>query len=245
MTITQKQRFFSVDISEYEQQFAILDVVAIVKRKLAASAANTMVSDIINGDTATGANTNINYIVGTPPATSSYLAADGLLKKSFGDATAFDAGTLAFTDSLTMLKALGFNGADKGNLIWLNSLYAEIGWLGVDEFARQYYNGVGSTTITGKLPTILGIANKAERWLGEANAAGKVDAATPANNTKGRSVIAHKAAVQWGTNGDYYMEIHRVPGSGYQVIGWYFMGHAIAGNAEVGAPTVASLFNIS
>lgn len=245
VTITQKQRFFSVDISEYEQQFAILDVVAIVKRKLAASAANTMVSDIINGDVATGANTNINYIVGTPPANSSYLAADGLLKQSFDDSTAFDAGTLAFTDSLTMLKALGFNGADKGNLIWLNSLYAEIGWLGVDEFARQYYNGVGSTTITGKLPTILGIANKAERWLGEANAAGKVDAATPANNTKGRSVIAHKAAVQWGTNGDYYMEIYRVPGSGYQVIGWYFMGHAIAGNAEVGAPTVASLYNIS
>jgi hypothetical protein len=244
VTITQKQRFFSVDISEYEQQFAILDVVAIVKRKLAASAANTQVSDIINGDTATALNTNINLIDGTPAGTESYLAADGLYKKSIGDSTNFDAGTLAFTDALTMLKSLGFNAADKSNLIWLNSLYAEIGWLGVDEFSRQYYNGITSTAITGKLPSILGLGNKSERWLGEANAAGKVSG-TGSNNTKGRTIVAHKAAVQWGSNGDYYMEIYRVPGSGYQVIGWYFMGHAIAGSTEIGAPTVASLYNIS
>lgn len=244
VTITQKQRFFSVDISEYEQQFAILDVVAIVKRKLAASAANTQVSDIINGDTATALNTNINLIDGTPAGTESYLAANGLYKQSITDSTNIDAGTLAFADALTLLKSLGFNGSDKSNLIWLNSLYAEIGWLGVDEYARQYYNGISSTAITGKLPSILGIANKSERWLGEANAVGKVSG-TGSNNTKGRTIVAHKAAVQWGSNGDYYMEIYRVPGSGYQVIGWYFMGHAIAGNTEIGAPTVASLYNIS
>lgn len=244
VTIEQKQRFFSVDISEHEQQFAITDVVALVKRKLAASSANTMVSDILNGDTATAENTNINLIDGTPAATSSYLAADGLRKQAFTDSTASDAGTFAFADYLTLIKALGFNGSNKQDLVFIHSLNAEVAALGIDEFRQTYINGLASSAITGKLPNFLGAGVTTDRFLGEANTAGKVSA-TGSNNVKGQIVAAHKMAVQWGTNGEYYMEIYRVPGSGYQVIGWYFAGHAIAGLTEVGAPTVASLYNIA
>jgi hypothetical protein len=244
VTIEQKQRFFSVDISEYEQTFAITDVVALVKRKLAASSANTMVSDVLNGDTVATANTNINLIDGTPAATNSYLAANGLRKQAFTDSTATDAGTFAFADYLTLIKALGFNASNKQDLVFIHSLNAEVAALGIDEFRQAYVNGQLSSAITGKLPNFLGASVTTDRFLGEANTAGKVSA-TPANNVKGQVVCAHKMAVQWGTNGDYYMEIYRVPGSGYQVIGWYFMGHAIAGLTEIGAPTVSSLYNIA
>lgn len=244
VTIEQKQRFFSVDISEYEQQFAITDVVALVKRKLAQSAANTMASDILNGDTVLTANTNINLIDGTPAATNSYTAADGLRKQAFTDSTAIDAGTLGFADYLAAVKALGFNGSNKQDLVFIHSLGAEVAALGVSEFLQAYISGQLSTAITGKLPNFLGASIATERWLGEANTAGKISA-TPANNVKGQIVCAHKMAVQWGSSGDYYMEIYRVPGSGYQVIGWYFAGHAIAGSTAVGAPTVSSLYNIS
>jgi hypothetical protein len=174
----------------------------------------------------------------------SYLAADGLVKKSFSETTAFDAGTLAFADYLTILKALGYNGADKENLLFVHSIGAEVAALGITEFLNAYVNGQLSTAITGKLPRFLGANTTTDRLLADANTAGKVSV-TPANNTKGRTVLAHKMAVQWGTNGDYYMEIYRVPGSGYQVIGWYFSGHAIAGTAEVGTPLVSTLYNIS
>jgi len=244
VSITQKQRFFSVDISEYEQQFAITDVVALVKRKLATSAANTMVSDIINGDTVLTANTNINLIDGTPTGSESYTAANGLRKQAFTDSTATDAGTFGFTDYLTLIKSLGFNGSNKQDLVFIHSLGAEVAALGLDEFRQAYVSGQISSAITGKLPNFLGASIATDRFLGEANTAGKVSA-TPANNVKGQVVAAHKMAVQWGSNGDYYMEIYRVPGSGYQVIGWYFAGHAIAGNTEIGAPTVASLYNIA
>jgi hypothetical protein len=244
VTIEQKQRFFSVDISEHEQRFAVTDVVALIKRKLAASAANTMVSDIINGDTVLTANTNINLIDGTPSGSESYTAANGLRKQAFTDSTATDAGTLAFADYLTLVKALGFNASSKQDLLFLHSLNAEVAALGIDEFRQAYVNGQLSSAITGKLPNFLGASIATDRFLGEANTAGKVSA-TPANNVKGQIVCAHKMAVQWGTSGEYYMEVYRVPGSGYQVIGWYFAGHAIAGTTEIGAPTVASLFNVS
>lgn len=242
--IVQKQRFFSVDISEYEQQFAVLDVVALVKRKLAQSAANTQASDILNGDIVTAATGNVNSVDAAPAGNESFLAADGLVKKAFSEATTFDAGTLAFDDYLSPLNALGYNGADKENLIYIHSTRAETAGLAVPDFRQAYINGQLSTALTGKLPKFLGASIHTDRLLKEANATGKVSV-TPANNSKGRCAVAHKMAVQWGTNGDYYMEIYRVPGSGYQVIGWYFSGHAIAGTAEVGTPLTALLYNIS
>ena len=108
VTLQQKEFWMTVDISEYEARFAILDVIALIKQKLAASAANTQVSMILNGDTATGANTNINCIDGTPVGTEAFLGFDGLRKTaiSVGSSLAFDAGTFGFANYLAMLKAL-------------------------------------------------------------------------------------------------------------------------------------------
>ena len=244
VTITQKQRFFSVDISEYEQQFAILDVVALIKRKLALSSANTMASDIINGDTVLTANTNINLIDGTPGGTESYTAANGLVKQAFTDGTTTDGGTLDFADFTTMLSKLGYLAANKADVLFLMSVLAETTALNVSEFKSAYLSGQLSSAITGKLPNFLGASYKPDRFLGEANTAGKVSA-TGSNNVKGRIVCAHRSAVQWGTSGDYMMEVYRVPGVGYQVIGWYFSGHAIAGLTELGQASVSLAYNLS
>lgn len=244
VTITQKQRFFSVDISEYEQQFAILDVVALIKRKLAISSANTLVSDVINGDTVLTANTNINLIDGTPAGTESYTGANGMRKQAITDSTATDAGTLDFADYITMIQNLGYLGADKSNLLFIQSLIAEVKALNISEFKSAYLSGQMSSAITGKLPNFLGASYATDRFMPETNATGKVSA-TGSNNTKGEIVCCHRSAVQWGTNGDYYMEIFRVPGAGYQVIGWYFSGHAIAGLTELGCASVSSAYNLS
>ncbi len=244
VTLTQKQRFFSVDISEYEQQFAILDVVALIKRKMALSSANTMVSDVLNGDTVLTANTNINLIDGTPAGTESYTGANGLRKQAITDSTATDAGALDFADYITMIQKLGYLGANKSDLLFIHSLIAEVKALNISEFKSAYLSGQLSSAITGKLPNFLGASYTTDRFMPETDATGKVSA-TGSNNTKGEIVCCHRSAVQWGTNGDYYMEVWRVPGSGYQVIGWYFSAHAIAGLTELGCASVSSAYNLS
>ena len=246
VTIQQKERWFTVDTSEAEAQFAIVDVVALIKRKLAVSAANTIVSDIINGDTVTAATTNINLIDGTPGGTESYLGADGLRKTAIaaGASQSFDAGTFDFSDYLTLLKALGVNASNRQDVAFIHSVGAEIAALGVTEFKQAYLNGINSSAMTGRIPSILGANLYIDRWLTEANAAGKISA-TPANNVKGQILAVNKYAVQHGSSGDYNLEIYRVPGKGYQIIGWYFYGHAIADKLAGTAPTVSHLYNIS
>lgn len=243
--IVQKERYFSVDISEYESRFSVVDLSAIIKRRLAESAANTQISDAVNGDTATGANTNVNLIDGTPAGTESYLGADGLRKKALASAaTSFDAGTLAFADFLSLVSALGENAADADALVWLFGTSSHVSALALDEFKNAYINGVASSALTGNVPAFLGASVVKTRWLQKSNAVGKISA-TPANNTKGTVLLAHRAALQYGYNGDYAIEVYRVPGKGYQLIGYYFSGHAIASSIAGSDPTVAALYNIS
>lgn len=91
VTLTQKKFLFSVDVSDEEVRFVnVLDVLATIQRKLADSSARTQISAIINGDTDTTANTNINLIDGTPAGTEHYLAGDGLRKTAFSTSAAFD-----------------------------------------------------------------------------------------------------------------------------------------------------------
>lgn len=243
VTIQQKERFFSVDISEYELRFAVVDLLAIIKKKLADSVANTMLSDFINGDTVLTANTNINLIDGTPTGTESYTGADGLRKTAFANSKAYDVGTLDFADYITLLGALG-NNATNEDIVYIHSVIARNAALGISEFKQAYINGVNSSAITGRVPNFLGASVADTRWLPSANTAGKVSA-TPANNTKGSILAVHKAAVQHGTNGDYNIEVYRVPGKGLQVIGYYFYGHAINSSLAGTDSTVALGYNIS
>lgn len=245
VSIVQKERWFTVDVAEHEVRFAtVVDILSMIKTKLAISAGNTIVSDIINGDTATGANTNVNIIDGTPAVDDSFIAADGLVKNAFTNSTAYDAGTYDFSDYLTLLKALGTNASQRDDTIFIHSLNAEVAALGLAEFKQAYLSGEASSAITGKLPKFLGANYTTDRWLKEANAAGKVSA-TPANNVKGRILYCTKYAVQHGSNGEYLIEIFRVPGRGYQVIGYYFYGHAIASKLAGDDNTTALLYNIS
>lgn len=243
VTITQKERYFTIDISEYELRFAVVDLVAIVKDRLAKSAANTMISDFLNGDVATAANTNINLIDGTPASTASYLGADGLRKTAFAQSNAFDVGVLDFADYITLLNALGNNGVTE-DIAYIHSIGARNAALNVAEFKQAYINGVNSTALTGVVPNVMGANIYADRWLPASNATGRISG-TPANNTRGSILAVHKTALQWGTNGDYNIEVYRVPGKGLQVIGYYFYGHAVASNLAGQDKTVALGYNIS
>ena len=54
--IIQKEYFLSVDVSEAETRFSVIDIVAMIKERLARSSARTIIASAINGDTVTTAN---------------------------------------------------------------------------------------------------------------------------------------------------------------------------------------------
>lgn len=243
--IDQKQYFFSVDISEWELRFSSVDLLAIVKDKMAKSAARTMIAAIINGDTTATANTNINSIDGTPAATDYFMGGTGLRETALTTAAlTADLGTLDFADFLALQSILGENAVPE-DIIYIMGTAVKNKALGISEFLASYQNGLISTAITGKLPEFLGTKYSVQRDLTKANTAGKVATGTPSNNTKGQLLCVHRAAVQYGFNGDYALEIFRIPGKGLQVIGYYFMGYAIANSLAGGDPTVALGYNIT
>jgi hypothetical protein len=130
------------------------------------------------------------------------------------------------------------------DIIFIHSLIARNAALNIAEFKQAYINGRSSTAMTGRLPDFLGASVADTRWLPSANATGNVSA-TASNNTKGSILAVHKNAVQHGTNGDYNIEVYRVPGKGLQVIGYYFYGHAIASSLVGQDSTVALGYNAS
>lgn len=244
VTVTQKKLAFRVTVSDEEVRFSnIVDIIATMQRKLADSASRTTVSALINGDTEAAATTNINHIDGTPAGTEHFMACDGLRKAAFTASSTTDGGTLAFADFLTAQRAIGENASN--DLMWLFGTYSHSLALGVAEFQQQYINGASSTVLTGKVPSFLGYDVVVDRYLGKANTAGKVDVGTPGNNTKGQILLADKYAMQWGYNGDYSIELVRIPAKGWQLVGYYYFGASASTNKAGADDNVALLYNLS
>jgi len=244
VTVTQKKMVFRVTVSDEEVRYSnVVDIVATLQKKLADSSARTMVSALINGDTVLTATTNINKIDGTPGGTEHYCAGDGLRKTAFTAGSTTDGGTLAFADFLTAQRSIGEN--SNRELAWLFGTFSHSLALGVDEFKNQYINGASSSVLTGKVPTFLGYDVLVDRYLGKANTAGKVDVGTPANNSKGQILLFDKYDMQWGYNGDYSIELVRIPAKGWQLVGYYYAGFSSACNKAGSDDSVALLFNLS
>ncbi len=244
VTITQKKLIFRATVSDEEVRFSsVVDILATLQKKLADSWARTIVSALINGDTVTSATTNINQIDGTPGGTEHFLACNGLRKTSFTDSTTTDGGTLAFADFISALKLVGENASS--DLFWLFGTFSHSLALTIDEFKQQYVNGSGSTVLSGKVPNFLGYDVAVDRYLGKANTAGKVDVGTPGNNTKGQIILADKYAMQWGYNGEYSIELVRIPAKGWQLVGYGYFG-ATSCSAKAGSDSkVALLYNLA
>lgn len=233
VTVRQKQYLFSIDVSEQQNRFTnIIDVITTINRKLAASAAKTQEYAIFNGDTATGATGNVNSDDGAPASTKYYLGGDGIRKSNLAAAT--DLGTLDFADFLTLLKKVWNFAAVPSDVAWFLNSQTYTKALGVSEFLTASINGKWSTVNTWALTNVLGLDVFTSAALQLTEADGKLSV-TWANNVKWQLHICHKDLVQYGYNGDYQIEIFRVPGKGWQILGYYFMWYGIATAANIQA----------
>ena len=139
------------------QEESVIPVLTAFRAQLERAMLNAIDSVIINGDTATGANTNINLIDSTPTAGTNYLALDGLRKYSIVTNTAqkVDFGTASPT--LALFRAMRgklnreYQG-DLANLVYLVPPEVYMYMLNMPEFSNWINLGMPGSNATGLLP---------------------------------------------------------------------------------------------
>jgi len=180
---------------------AVLPFAGQLQKQLVTSGAEYLESAVIDGDTATGATTNINDIAGTPAATDWFLAFNGFRKSCLVTTTANsrDAGALTASDFLETAKLLGTAGqlAEPGKTSFI--LDASTYWKAIELTEVKTRDVFSSPTIeNGRLTGIYGFDVSQSFHMHKAqpsrlaNANGKVDLDTAGNNTTGSLL-----AVRW------------------------------------------------
>lgn len=162
---------------------------------------------LIDGDTATGANVNINDIAGTPAGNEPFLLLDGFRKLALvtNTANSRDAGSLDVVDFLETVKLLGLSGqnaVDQNSVGFIVSSGTHWATLNLTEVKNRDYTIASPTLDSGRLTSMWGYdvfpspymhrANQDATYGLKANDAGKIDLDVAANNTKGAIL-----AVRW------------------------------------------------
>lgn len=179
------------------EETAIVNVASELNAAMQLAFAEAQEYVVINGDTATSLNTNLNLIDGTPassPQRPKYLVTDGMIKSPLITTTAYarDNGALALTDQdwlttvgllpaeliANMTEALAFIVDTR---TWLKAL--QLAALKTADVA-----GNAATLVNGELKAIWGIPVLKSGQMALANTAGKISA-TPGNNTRGRILV--------------------------------------------------------
>lgn len=158
-------------------------------------AQETIEQVIVNGDTATGANTNINLIDGTPGTTTSrpyYLASNGILKYPLVTNTALSRsanGSLSLEDFRQTLALFAPQFQTRlDNLFWMVDPYTTVAALALPELATDDVRRTNATITSGQIKDLYGITFFNEGFMLKANSAGKIPAA---GGTLGRFALVY------------------------------------------------------
>jgi hypothetical protein len=241
--IDQQQYTFKIDLSDKQSRFSVVDVVQKLTQLLGKSAGRTILATAFNGDTVT-TTANINNF-GIAPALNAdgtrkyFLGANGLRKAGIA-AGGVNVGTLTFDQLMSVAFALNDNWNSPEDVAFFMDRGSYNKTLLLNEFKTNSVNGRFSTVNTGAVSNVAGsdvfvLGN----ILPKTDANGRVDASTPANNTKGTIIAAHKFSLQYGFNGNYEIEIFRIPTVGWRIAGHYYAGFAVA-DSLTGMPTATS-----
>lgn len=247
VTIEQKKLRAIVSLSDELQRYSIVDAATTIINKLTSGWTEQLMSVIINGDTTTAGTGNVNSDDQAPTAGTAYLGFTGLRRVAItgGATTSFDATTLTFDDLVQLKTLLGLNGMPDETIFLTNpATYNKM--LGLTEFKDQSLNAYNSTVRTGQLLQAMGSPIYVNKKFPLTEADGKMSGATPANNVKGGIIALNKNAVQWGTNGEFSVELVRSPGYGWNIVGYGYFGFAIA-NQKAGdtSPMLSLAYNIT
>lgn len=213
-----------VVFTEELSEDSLIPWAAQLRTQMELSGAETLEHVVIDGDTATGATTNINHIGGTPGVNDIFLLFDGFRKSCLVTTTANSrsaSGALLDTDFIETVKLMGtagLNGADPTKTSFI--IDANVNWKIFNLTSvktRDVFSG--ATLENGMLKAIWGYPVLVSYFMHraatdrKANTAGKVDQTTTANNTTG-SILAVRWD-QWllGYKRRMTMKIQEIPDS--------------------------------
>jgi hypothetical protein len=201
--VTPKELKLATAVTVILGEDAIVDTVQQVNYQITTKMRETIDQLIINGDTATGASTNINDIAGTPAtglSTPYFIAGNGFRKLPLVTFTAGSndaGGALAIDTYRTTLGLLdGQLRQYRDRMAYIIDPETETASLGLTAIATDDVRRNNATITAGVLQNIYGIEVMTSGFLPLANTAGKVDLDTPANNTTGSILLAY--APYWG-----------------------------------------------
>lgn len=198
---------------------SVLPVVPQLLRQIATSGAEYLESAVIDGDTDTSANTNINDIAGTPASSDWFLAFNGFRKLALVTNTANNrsGGVLTTSDFLETAKLMGTAGqyAEPGKAFFI--VDANVYWKALeldDVKTRDVFSP--ATLENGRLTGLYGFEvvqsfhmHKAQTSR-KANTAGKVDLDTAGNNTTGSLLMVRPDHWRFGYRRRMTLETTRV-----------------------------------
>jgi phage head maturation protease len=202
------------------EEDSMIPFVSELRRQLTTSGAEYLEAAVIDGDTAAGATTNINYIVGTPGGSEYFMTVDGFRKLALvtNTANSRDGGVLASGDFLETVKLMGVGGvnADKNKTAFIINSAVHFKALELaDVKSRDIFNP--ATIENGLLAAIYGFPIYVSHHMHKAAttrlalASGKVDGATPTNGTTGSILAVRWDQWRFGYKRRMTIESTRIP----------------------------------
>jgi HK97 family phage prohead protease len=192
------------------------DIAGQVAYQMREVALETIENLIMNGDTATAANTNINRIDSTVPTglqSPYYIGLNGLRKFGLVTNTAQSANAGGTISSDTFKQALGLLPsklrADKTRLVYILSAGAEQAALGIPEILTRDVSAF-ATLEGGEIVRMWGIDTLTTGFILPTNTAGKISV-TAANNTRGTIILAYPRYWGLGFQRAFNLEVVRDP----------------------------------
>jgi hypothetical protein len=182
---------------------------------------------MLNGDTATAINTNINFINGTPTSTGltkdAYLEFNGLLKSPLVTSTAYslDAqGAFSIETYLNLLSKLPSAQAARTNrLMYVVDFWTRQATLKFPDLKTKDVAGEGATIFTGTIPALWDIPLYMTGFMSLANNAGKVPlTAGVSTGTLGRILLIDAFYWAFTYKRNITIEMERNPSSESDII---------------------------
>lgn len=224
VTIEQGQFILNIAVSKRELAYSVEQLEAVLRDRIAKSAARTVDAYILNADTASSGNVNLDG--GTPGATAYYKqVSDGIRK--LGIANGASLGTFDEDDVVDLFDKIGEYAADINDLLIVTNRKTYNKMLKFANLKTYDKNSTNATIQTGVLANIFGVDILVHRdmpALTDTN--GKVSS-TGENNTKGSIALIWKPAVQYGFGKIEDFEVTRVAGKGVILTSTFEFGFGI------------------
>ena len=213
ITLTAQTLAITIYVTDELLEDSVIGMAQYVMGELQRAFVGSIHEVVINGDKTTGANVNIN-LVDANTATlvdgdeTDFIAQDGLRKSAITNTATVVWGVLDLADIRSTRAKMGIKGVNPKDLVMAMDYGTYYSLLNLDEVETQEKFGSAFTAKNGVLSKLDGIDIKVREEVRKSQADGTISA-TPANNTDGTIIIAHKPSLMAGYRRQFTVEEQR------------------------------------